>query len=248
MFSIKNLLFIFLLLLITGWHCSGTPGTGKASSKSVTSPSNDSTYLVCGSIILEKNYTRTLDGSTIGEAKKPAVGRDVQETYRKGIEVTIIGKILDKKGEEKFKNFYANTDENGYFFIENVPLGEYALRGFQAYSDANENIGVFSSLGSVNDPYFRMGPLGQESFFKGTYFPYKPNNRIINLRHNVFFLSNTPMLGHQTFLEIRNQNFNFKTIKYTMLPIEQYLIDKFPENGWKQNLLASMKKNMQSVR
>lgn len=235
---IKFILPLLFLVSIAIWQCGGPPGG--ASTKAITIPSNENNYLVVGSIIIENNWYSS------GEGGMTTDGRQVQETYSKGIEVAILAKVIGENGKEEYKGYYVNTDENGYFFIENVLPGEYGLKGFRISMNDGRYLVVYSDLDGSDSPYMMRRKEEQMIVFKGDYFPFPANNRVVNLRHNVFFMSNTLMLGHQTFVTMKDQAFNFSSIKYTREPVEQYYMNKFPDTGWKMFLQGSMQKNLES--
>lgn len=226
-----------LIVSIAIWQCAAGGGGG---SKTVTVPADNSSYLICGSLIVENNFY-----SSSGDIGGFTEGRQVEETYTKGIEAAVLGKHLSENGNEESKVYYIETDENGYFFLENLPPGEYALKGFRISLNDGRYLTVFSDLDGAESAYLMRRREDQMIIAKGDYFPYPAFNRIVNLRHNIFFMSNTYMVGHQTGVVIRDQSFNFNDIKYNRDTIEQYLIDHFPENGWKQYLMASMQENLQ---
>jgi len=237
MSKMKYFVIIPLILFVAVWSCAGSGG---GSSKALTAPIDESTYLVCGSVILENNWYVTGEGGMINE------GRQVQDSYQKDLEIAILGKYRNEEGKEKSKIYYVQTDENGYFFIENVPAGEYALKGFRASLNDGRYITVFSDLEGAESSYLLRRRQEQMIVARGSYFPYPATNRIVNLRHTVFFMSNTPMVASQNFVVIRDLSFNFPSIKYTKEPVEEYLMRKFPDTAWKQYLMASAQENLQS--
>ena len=237
----KSLFLLILPLLCCAiiWKCAGS---GPGSSKVITVPANDTNYLVCGSVIIENNWY-----SSSGEDGQAMIeGRQVQEVYKKGVEVAILARYRDETGKEELKGYYVEADVNGYFFIENVPAGDYSVKGFRISLNDGRYITVYSDLDGAESAFLMRRKTEQMIVFKGNYFPFPAVNRIVNLRHNVFFMSNTLMVGSQTYVVVRNQSFNFPDIKHNMEPVEQYFIDKFPDNGWTMFLQASMQQNLES--
>lgn len=234
---VKLILCVPLLFAITVWSCAGSGGVN---TKSITVPVDDNSYLVCGSILVENNWYSS------GESGIVSDGRQVEEVYEKGVEIAVLGKYTDENGMEKTKGYYTTSDEKGYFYLENVPPGNYALKGFRISMNDGRYLTVFSDLDGAESAYLQRRRQEQMIIFKGDYFPFPANNRVVNLRHNVFYMANTAMCGHQTFVVIRDMGFNFSSKKHTKEPIEQYLIEKFPDNGWKMYLTASLQKNLES--
>ena len=238
-----NLLKLSVLILLCPilLNCAATSKTGI--SRALTSPVDDTRCLVCGSIIVENNWRWVPQPYRRDRPQTPADFGKIQESYKKDIDVVVLGKFKDEEGAEKIDLFYTKTDESGYFFIENVPPGDYALSGFQIYMVNGTNHGVSSSLYGPEAPYLKIGDAHQPLNVKrAAHFPFSVKNRIINLRHNVFFMTNTQMVGHQAFEEINNLSFNFSNLRYTMEPVEDYLISRFPDSGWVENLKAGKRK------
>ena len=107
MAKVKLIVVILLIGSVAALNCAGS---GIGGSKMVTVPVDDSSYLVCGSVIIENNWYSSSGG--VGGFSE---GRQVEESYLKGIEAALLGKFVNETGNEDSKIFYVETDENGYF-------------------------------------------------------------------------------------------------------------------------------------
>jgi hypothetical protein len=206
----KTLMLLIVLALISG--CS-------QSYKGFTEPTAENTMLVVGRVIVEdKGYT-----------EKP-------EVYKQDLRVAIFG--LSADGEEL--GFWARTDENGYFVLSNVPMGEYAIKAVQLTVGSGQFLSIENRLGFVDDPYL---VVNREFFiFEGEYFPFEPVGRIQSLKHHIFTLDQS----NRNILQVRNmavyklKNYELHTgEKLTAEPVEQYYIDKYPNSVWNKDLEVS---------
>jgi hypothetical protein len=206
----KMLMFLVILILISG--CS-------QSYKGFTEPSAENTMMVVGQVIVEdKGYT-----------EKP-------EVYKEDLRIAIFG--LGADGEEL--GFWARTDENGYFVLSNVPMGEYAVKAVQLTVGSGQFLSIENRLGFSDEPYIIVN---REFFiFEGGYFPFEPIGRIQSLKHHIFTLDQS----NRNILQVRNMavyklnNYELHTGEMlTAEPVETYFIEKYPNSAWKKDLEQS---------
>jgi hypothetical protein len=55
---------------------------------------------------------------------------DVYKAIKSNITAIVVGKSM-KNGEEFIEGYRLKTDENGYFYLPNVPKGAYVLKGIE---------------------------------------------------------------------------------------------------------------------
>jgi len=187
--------------------------------KGFTEPTSENTMLVIGRVIVEdKGYT-----------ERP-------EVYKKDLRIAIYGK--GKDGTEQ--GIWARTDENGYFVLSNVPMGEYAVKAVQLTVGSGQFLSIENRLGFVDDPYLIVN---REFFiFEGDYFPFEPVGRIQSLKHHIFTLDQS----NRNILQVRNlalyqlNDYELHTGEMlTAEPVEQYFIAKYPNSAWKEELETS---------
>ena len=178
----------------------------------VSAPKTDRSFLVIGALTVDLLQYR-----------------NITETYRGGIDVIIAGR-LKKGGRYIYKNFWTKTDDRGYFFLANVPPGEYALRGFriQVLGPAFHLL-VFSRLRSEKDPY-EVVQNARIPVLAG-YFPFPARGRIVNLRHNYFILDHGIKAIARNYFKLENLKLvTGRTI--TEPDVLTYFKQTFPGSGW----------------
>ncbi|MBN2413821.1 hypothetical protein JXQ31_19260 [candidate division KSB1 bacterium] len=201
---------IILLLIaasVLSLSCASTLGGFKE-------PTKENTMLVVGHILLEDDYYT-----------------DEINTYTKNIEVAVIGKT--SAGKEL--GLWTKTDENGYFAVADVPMGEYALKGIRTIIGRSNAITVTNRLRLSTDPY-RVESSEKPITFNAQYYPLEPVGRIQSLQHNLFKLD---QMSGQTSQANTNMVFtikDYKTVTGEVMnagPVEDYFMEKYPDSAWK---------------
>ena len=187
--------------------------------KGFVEPTQDNTMLVVGRVIVEDN----------GFTDKLAV-------YKKNIRVGIMG----KSDQGKDSGYWTKTDENGYFFLADIPKGEYALKSIQLGVGYGESVTINNRLNGAGDGFLLTNK--DNIIFNGIYFPYEPVNRIQCLKHNIFTLDVT----NKRVMAVRFDTLaKLKEIKLhtgeqlDAETVEQYFIEKYPTSAWRSSLEAS---------
>lgn len=224
---------ITLFVILNG--CQPVSQTSKEAT--LTDPLPD-TYLVVGAAMVENTvYMAEMQNDGFGGMGATEFRRTEEVVYE-GIEVAIIARVMEE-GKAKLRGFYAQTDKDGYFFLDNVPEGEYALKGIRFYLEDGRYEVITADLMTPDDPYMRR-PMQQEVVFKGNYFPVKGRHRIINLEHNVFMMSQVLTVGYKRVPRMSNHRFLLQSQTYNRPYVEDYYMTKYPMSGWSQFLGASM--------
>jgi|Deesub1362B_J571_1020462.scaffolds.fasta_scaffold16397_2 hypothetical protein len=189
------------------WNCAGPV-------QQFREPQDASRYLVVGSLVVDLlEY------------------RGITDTYRGGIEVSIAGRHVEN-GQVVHKNYWTMTDDRGYFFLANVPPGDYALRGFRLKVVGGDFfLNVVNPLRTEKDPYrvVKLGPLPDGAFV----FPFPAQKNIVNLRHNYFILDRGKEVHHRVYFRLEN----FKTISGRILnepDVISYFRSLHPSSLWFQ--------------
>ncbi|GBD92532.1 hypothetical protein BMS3Abin05_00104 [bacterium BMS3Abin05] len=183
-------------------------------------PASKNTILIIGQVILQNYFYNT----------------DQTEVIKDGIQVAVIGKI-EKNGKNKIVGYWATTDKNGYFYLADLPPGQYNLKGIKSVVARGTLITIINPL-KYTGSIFQIQP-GEIVIFDGTYLPYKAQNRVIDLLHNVFTIDktseNTGNVNHRTYLSLKNA----KLVTGEMItepPVPKYFLSKYPANPWKPYL------------
>jgi hypothetical protein len=203
MYLTKSSITLGLLIFICG--CA-------ESYKGFTEPTSENSMLVVGRVIVEdKGYTEN------------------PQVYKENLRIGIYG--LAEDGTELGE--WARTDENGYFILSNVPMGEYVIKAVQLTVGSGQFLSIENRLGFVDDPYLIVN---REFFiFEGEYFPFEPVGRIQSLKHRIFTLdqSNHNILQVRNMVWYKLDNFELHTgEKLTADPVERYFIEKHPKSAW----------------
>jgi len=155
------------------------------------------------------------------------------ESVRKQIEIAIVGNVIEQ-GEMKRFGEWATTDENGYFFLANVPDGEYVIKGFRIHSIGADNLTISNDLINPREDYYE---LKDEDiiYLQADYFDTKSNQRIVNFKHQIFTLHANEFIKHEQYDELREVKLSTGE-RVTEPPVPQYFLDKFPANPWSKYL------------
>jgi hypothetical protein len=171
--------------------------------------------LIIGSVIFENNGYQ-----------------DRNDVYFDNIEVAIIG-IYKDNGKEKIFGKWIRTDKNGYFFIPNVPDGRYALKGLRINMSGQAFLTIVNEFRTLVDNY-KIWPT-ENITFSGEYFNTKPQNRIVNLKHNYFTFFQNREIRYGAYDKIDQfQASNGDVITRPM--IFKYFIENYPQSGWNKYL------------
>jgi len=210
----KNTIILLLMAVCMAFmSCATTTG-------GFIEPTSDATMLVIGHVIIEDDYYSEETGS-----------------YTANIEVAINGKT--SAGKEL--GLWAKTDENGYFALADVPMGEYAIKGIRSIIGRSSAVTITNSLRRSTDPY-RVTNSEQPITFNALYYPLEPVGRIASLQHTIFKLDD---MSAQTGQVNTTQKFSIKDYKLAtgvvlnFGPVEDYFIEKYPASAWKPLLEES---------
>ena len=155
--------------------------------------------------------------------------RGITMTYRADVEVIIAG-VYKEKGQTVHKNYWVRTDDRGYFFLVNLPRGEYALRGFRF-----QTVGPSYFITAVNllrDEKDDFLVTQSASIPEGAYFfKYPAQNRFVNLRHNYFIVDRGQTVHHKVYFQM--DNLRLVTGKTLLEPdVLTYFKAKYPGSAW----------------
>lgn len=200
----KSIVFALLVLMA----CSGRITT-------LVEPQNEENLIVVGSVILQNN------GYTPGS-----------EVYMDGIDVMITSKIM-VDGKEKIKDYWAMTDENGYFQLSNVPPGKYALKAIKTTVGVQRLVTIANSL-RYSGAEFQIQPR-EKIPYGAEYFEEKVVGRVVDLKHNFFLIDYSSQSNYR--VQLRKANVVPKAIlvngdEISRPSVPEYFINKYPESKW----------------
>ena len=213
----KAILPILILILFS---CSSL----EPMSMKITDPLDDEKIIIIGCLVTEN--------------------MGVDETYEsieEGTEVVIVGKS-EISGTEEIKGYHIKTDENGYYFLENVPKGSYVIKGARVFIANSFSVNIISEWRTLETSYFI--PYLQEELIRHDvkYFPASSKEkRVINWGITYFGLSKgseepgpvgvSNNVLYQHYLSLNNQKINIGK-EYNKPDPVTYFKQKFPKSKW----------------
>lgn len=158
-------------------------------------------------------------------------------TVRENIEIAIVGNYVEK-GELKKFGEWTITDENGYFYIANVPDGEFVIKGFRIHSVGAENLTISNELLDPNENYYE---LKNEDiiYLQANYFDTASRQRIVNFGHHIFTIHANAFIQHERYDALRNVKLSTGEI-VSEPPVPQYFLEKFSGTPWTRYLESDM--------
>ena len=203
------LLLPILLALNSIWGCAGLQPRFEE-------PKNNTSVLLIGSVIVDVfEY------------------HHITDTFKYATDVAIMGQV-EENGRIKKKLFWTKTDSHGYFYISNLPPGEYGLKGFRVKILGSEDmITVVNDLSDSTDHYNVVSkPVIKKA---GNYFPYKPKSRVVDFGHNYFFIDHGKDVHVKHLYRIKD--LRLVTGEYlTEQPVAYYFYNKYPKSTWRKFL------------
>ena len=159
-------------------------------------------------------------------------------TVQDNIEVAIVGRY-EEYGRIKYFGQWATTDENGHFYIANVPAGEYAVKGFKVFIMGIGDLKIQNDLNNPQRNYFEL--RNQEIInFGASLFDTQSNQRIVNLKHNVFTLYHSEIIDFKRYDRLRDLKLSTGEI-IDSPPVPSYFIEKFEGSGWENYLTLQLR-------
>ena len=150
------------------------------------------------------------------------------ELVTEGIEVGIIGKYMED-GKEKTFGKWLETDEEGYFFLSNVPDGRYAIKAIRVYIAGQQRFTISNDwIRPISNFKIQSSEL---VVFEGNAFKLKQKNRIINLKYNYFSIYTNGEIQAGRFDVV--EDLKLSTGDMLNRPfIFDYFIEKYPQSAW----------------
>ncbi len=212
----RTLTIIFSLVFLAGL-LAGCGGSMKTLQEP---PTSENTILIVGQVLLENNFYNT----------------NQTEVVKDGIQVAIIGEV-NKNGKKKIVGYWATTDPNGYFYLADVPPGKYNIKGIKGVVSRGTLVTITNPL-KYSGSVFQIQP-GEIVIFDGKIFPFSPQNRVIDLQHNLFIIDKTSErtgnVNHMAMLALKNVKLVTGEVANED-PVPKYFIQKYPNSPWKPYL------------
>ena len=213
--KIAGVVFLFSLTVIIG--CASSTG----GLKFLEEP-NDGNVVIIGNVIIENiNQEFSFDN------------------WDYGSDVVIVGKSADGT----INNYTVTTDAFGYYCLQNVPAGSYALKAIIIPVPGGMPVKLVNDLSSRNSEFYRMRHSERPIEYTAKWLPPKTDGRIFNLgivwlglrTANVSDLSGDVIgiVVTSKFSEgLRTKRFYDGGYPYTREDPLVYFKKNFPDSGW----------------
>ncbi|KPK94557.1 hypothetical protein AMJ80_05435 [bacterium SM23_31] len=157
-----------------------------------------------------------------------------QEVYKDDIELAVIG--IYGENEPYFE--WTKTDSAGFFFIPNAPAnGKYELKGLRFFIKGGGAMSLSKNFRDQRDQYQSVG--WDNITFSGFQFQKTPerlsDNRIVNLKYNLFIVRPSGDIEHNTTDQIYGYTvpITFELTLYNPLIYDYFIEDeRFKDSGW----------------
>jgi hypothetical protein len=201
---IQKLLFMSSILCTVLLTCT-------TSKQFVMEKPQEGKCLVTGAVLLENNG---ID--------------DKYETKFSNITVVVVGKFIEN-GEEKTEGFRTNTDENGYFLLQNVPCGTYVLKGFEADVGFDTRLFVSSRWDGSTQIFYTGNTLID---FTVRHWTETQTGTLTDLEINYFMIDRARRIAHEKFKQLEDKPGTFPDTIYNMINPLEYFKLKYPQWEW----------------
>jgi hypothetical protein len=151
---------------------------------------------------------------------------------KKDIEVAILAEI-EENGAPKTTGYWTKTDENGYFYLLNVPPGKYALTGVRLFLPDQKPLIIANPLTDENSIY-QIKPEDHIGFI-GNYFDILPRGKVVNLQTNYFSVDAESRVYYDVKYLRRKAFSGLRLVDGTQLdlmPADKYFLNQFAGSGW----------------
>ena len=154
------------------------------------------------------------------------------------VEVAIVGRYVEN-GMLKDFGKWVTSDENGYFYLANLPAGEYALKGLRAHLFGDEVITILDYTRPKDKQEYELAEPGPV-VLHGMRYDVNTSGRIINFQHNIFRLMRSGLVDFKRVKRIRNYRMAAGE-ELDVPPVPVYFVETFPESEWTNYLNIIMK-------
>lgn len=150
------------------------------------------------------------------------------QPIRENIYVAIAGKSTEN-GKEITEGYRIQTDENGYFMLQNVLPGAYILKGIEFYVGVGTTMKLIAEW-ETNRKYYHI--TDQELNYFVRRWPDEVDSKVIDLGINYFLIDRAPRVASFSTFEALDNRFLSLEEAYTMPEPAEYFDEKYPESAW----------------
>lgn len=202
----KKYLVLLLIIGILQIQCGGGKQTA------LTAPVGDN-ILVVGGILVEN-----LTFSSLGR----------YETVESGVDLVVLGKNAK---DEQIKGYQIVSDNNGYFHLENVPRGQYIVKGARVILEDQSEIRFMSDWQDNRARFYKLVRPEQVIDFGALYFPKQEmKGNILNIGI-VYFGLEPGSISYNILTDLNSQKLGTEKVHKRINPLDYYK-SKFPDSAW----------------
>jgi hypothetical protein len=205
-------------LLTAGLFVLALSGCGASTLNVITEPASGGLNMVVGALLIEN------------------MGVDFKsETLSGKVDVYLVGK---KKSDNSIVSYKLKTDNNGYFCVENVPAGNYLIKGVRVMVGSKYEAKVVNDLELPNSGYYLQRNIQDPIIMEAEWLPKQPDDRVLDL--GFLYIGFQPTGGEAGLsYNLLIENFDFADNKelnlgktYNLVTPFDYFKSKFPESPW----------------
>lgn len=182
----------------------------------------------CGSSITQLKMQEPEEGKCIVTGAILVENNGVDDYYKvhkSKITVIVVGKSM-VNGEEAIEGYRLKTDENGYFFLPNVPQGAYVVKGLEL-SIGYGGVRLITSRWDGNRQIFHSAENMIDYVVRS--WPEEVLECVNDMGINYFMIDPSMGIYSNQYFELRENVLALKDITHTMLNPKIYYQDKYPK-------------------
>ena len=158
-----------------------------------------------------------------------------------GLPIYIV--IMGKDESGMIHKYQTTSDEKGYFFIANLPIGQYHLKEMTLPVSGSRPIRIVNDWDSPGSKFYQMSHPERSIEYTANWFPQRPPDKIINFNimwfgmrtaqiSNISEKSVGEILFTQKKESLNSYRFFPDGTPYSRLEPLQYFESKIPDSGW----------------
>jgi hypothetical protein len=151
--------------------------------------------------------------------------------------VYVMGDV-EQEGEIVRVGYTVTPDVNGFFALENVPPGDYTLKGVQYGWDGIPRHLIWHPMRYGTDRWQRQDWTTIPAY-TGEIDAVEQRGRVADFGHNIFIVSSGTDIRHHHRTMISGETFDLQ-YSYDRPRSAEYFLQQFPGSGWRQALRESL--------
>lgn len=150
---------------------------------------------------------------------------DYYQVHKSKITVILVGKSVIN-GEESIEGYRLKTDENGYFFLPNVPQGAYVVKGLELSIGYGGQTLITSRWDGARQIFH---PAGNMIDYVVRSWPEEVLECVNDMGINYFMIDPSMGIYSNQYSELRGNVLALKEITHTMTDPASYYKSKYPQ-------------------